>query len=236
MGTDVAKREPTTLLDVNDRLAHAKDWLREATRLDDVAASLPQAELYRQLVTKRELGKEAEAAAAELVWRVNRRLGELWVMARENGHTITNADAGKMSHGGAPSAGDGAVKLRALDVFGSDQERTDSLVMARANEDDFADAIATVRESGNLSRAALVRTLKGGPAKVKNTSEWHHRKRKLDPVRIVTESLAALQGIASGLALIQPEDVTDTARREWARDMRTALQEIERFRKGLARP
>lgn len=67
-------------------------------------------------------------------------------------------------------------------------------------------------------------------------SEWHYGKRHLDPARIVTTSLATLQGVASGLALIKPDDVHDVARQEWARDMKTALQAITAFQKGLARP
>lgn len=66
--------------------------------------------------------------------------------------------------------------------------------------------------------------------------EWHRKKRHLDPARIVRESVAALQGISMGLALITPEDVNDVARHDWARDMKDALTTIERFRKGLARP
>jgi len=236
--TEVEHWEPTNAAAVLEQLTLARDWLREQTTVDDVVPVLSQAEAIRLLVQKRDLGREAELAAAEIVRRVERRLGELWSIARDEGRTITNSEAGKMGRGSpAPSCADGAVKLRSLDVFGNHTIRSDALKLAGVNDDDFEDAVKACREAGVMTRAAVVRQVDGRPAKTRSTrNEWHRRKRNLDPVRIVTESLAALQGVAAGLALIQPEDVTDTARREWARDMRAALTDIERFRKGLARP
>ena len=235
--TDVERWEPTNAAAVIEQLTLARDWLREQTGLDEVIPVLSQAEAIRLLVQKRDLGREAELAAAEIVRRVERRLGELWTIAREEGRTMTNSDAGKMRTGPAPSCADGAAKLRSLDVFGNHTIRSDSLKLASVNDDDFEEAVTECRGAGVMTRAAIIRKLNGTPMKTRSTrNEWHRGKRNLDPVRIVTESLATLQGVAAGLALIQPEDVTDTARREWAREMRTALQDIERFRKGLARP
>lgn len=152
---------------------------------------------------------------------------------------------------------DGPPSVLPLKVTGSDgvaqrrAPRTAAQLLALLDRHDAGEDFEALAAEEGVSRdyvrdlVARARKLDRDTAQTEKTvpangktrrNEWHYRKRHLDPVRIVTESVAALQGIAAGLALITAEDVNDVARREWARDMKAALADIQKFQKGLARP
>jgi len=233
MTTDVAQWEPSTAAAVIDQLAIARDWLRtEANDIDEVAGVLAQADAIALLVRKRELGHDAELAAAEIVRRCERRLEELLIEGQDAGRVGRRGDnAHTLARPQDVSLGN---KLRHSDILPSSKLRVQAKVMASANDDDFDDALRAARDEGDMSRTNIVRKLKGETQPAAR-NEWHRKRRHIDPARVVRESVAVLQGVATGLALIDAADVADVNRAQWAADMRDAVQAIDKFRKELAK-
>jgi hypothetical protein len=98
--------------------------------------------------------------AIEIVRRCERRIGELVREGQERGEIAKRGDVGN----GRPRVdGERAHHLRSSSEFFTDgtQERKDSYVMADAPAEQFDAAVGEAREEGNLSRANVVRKVKG---------------------------------------------------------------------------
>lgn len=74
---EVVAHAPDPALAVIALLGQAREWLTQATAIEDVEMACAQAEAVRAYTAQLRLGEEAQQSAGELVVRAKRRLGEL---------------------------------------------------------------------------------------------------------------------------------------------------------------
>lgn len=131
--------------------------------------------MYESVIREKELAFDAQLSATEIVRRCERRMGEL---VREGQRDGTIRKPSRVT-----GRGNGRVDdiPKPRDFFSGDYERTESYVMAEAPAEQFEEAITEAREEGNLSRANVVRKVKGVKPKPAERSEWHHKRRHIDP-------------------------------------------------------
>ena len=146
----------------------AKAWLREALEhgeIEQIAEIKSQAEAVRVYTTQKQLGKDAQLAAAEIVRRAERGIGVAIRRGQQTGEIAKRGDRGGRGaagiHGGNPND-------RCDDHLGSPgsffrhaDERADTYAMTDGVSDaDFEDAIGEAKAEGNLSRANVVRKIR----------------------------------------------------------------------------
>ena len=146
----------------------AKAWLREALEhgeIEQIAEIKSQAEAIRAYTTQKQLGTDAQLAAAEIVRRAERDIGLAIRRGQQDGEIAKRGD--HRSHG-TPSVHDGNPNDRHDDhlaspgsFFRHGDERADTYAMTDGvSNADFEDAMAEAKAEGNLSRANVVRKIR----------------------------------------------------------------------------
>jgi hypothetical protein len=146
----------------------AKAWLREALEyggIEQIAEMRSQAEAVRVYTTQRQLGKDAQLAAAEIVRRAERGIGLAIRRGQQAGQIARRGDRGGR---GAAGISAGNPNDRCDDHLGSPglffrhaDERADAYAMTDGvSEADFEDALAAAKAEGDLSRANVVRKVR----------------------------------------------------------------------------
>ncbi len=138
-------------------LYRAKAWLQEAQNIDDVRSATAIAVGFESVIREKKMANDAQMAATEVVRRCDRRVGEL-VRARQEEGTVRPpkdipARDGR-THGYDPLPAP-------AEFFSTHKEQTDSYILAGAGDEEFDQAIEEAKAEGNLSRANLVRKVKG---------------------------------------------------------------------------
>ena len=141
--------------------------LREALaagEIDRIAEVRSQAEAVRVYTRQKQLGREAELAAAEIVRRAERGIGVAIRRAQQQGRIAGRGDRGSRGApgvcGGNPGDTRGDHLGSASPFFKHPSERAGAYAMADgATEEEFEDALAAARAEGNLSRANVVRKI-----------------------------------------------------------------------------
>jgi hypothetical protein len=152
----------------------AKAWLQEALEhggIEQIAEVRSQAEAVRVYTRQKQLGRDAELAAAEIVRRAERGIAVAIRRAQQQGRIARRGDRGSR---GAPGVCGGNPGDTRGDHLGSPQpffkhpsERAGAYALADdATDGEFEDALAAARAEGNLSRANVVRKIgqRGRPA------------------------------------------------------------------------
>jgi len=146
----------------------ARAWLREALEhggIEQIAEIKSQAEAVRVYATQRQLGRDAQLAAAEIVRRAERGIGLAIRRGQQAGQIARRGDRGGR---GAAGINAGNPNDRCDDHLGSPglffrhaDERADAYAMTDGvSEADFEDALATAKAEGDLSRANVVRKVR----------------------------------------------------------------------------
>jgi hypothetical protein len=146
----------------------AKAWLLEALEhgeIEQIAEIKSQAEAVRVYSTQRQLGKDAQLAAAEIVRRAERGIGVAIRRGQQTGEIAKRGDRGGRGaagiYGGNPGARRGEHLGSSGSFFRHDEERADAYAMTDGVSDaDFEDAIGEAKAEGNLSRANIVRKIR----------------------------------------------------------------------------
>lgn len=164
--TAVVLADPSVLDMVRDpglviveMLEHTKVLLAEATRLEDVTEWKARAGALESYVRQRDLGKDAELAAAEIVRRAERRIGQLVQEEQEAGRLAAGSggDRSKVPPGLLP-------RPRAVVFNGSGRQESETMALADDVDDEhFEKAIDAAKSEGNLSRSNIVRKLRPDP-------------------------------------------------------------------------
>ena len=152
----------------------AKAWLREALahgEIEQIAELKSQAEAVRVYTAQKQLGKDAQLAAAEIVRRAERGIGVAIRRGQQSGEIAKRGDRGSRGapgvHGGNPGDRRGEHLRSAAGFFRHDDERAGAYAMTDGVSDtDFEDALDAAKAEGNLSRANVVRKIgqrRGGP-------------------------------------------------------------------------
>lgn len=130
----------------------AKVWLREALDhggIDDIVELKAQADAIRVYTMSKQLGKDAELAAQEIVRRAERGLALAIRKSQE---------AGDMPRKGQHRALHGEKSTAASDYFSGGQDQFESFAMAEGvTEEQFEEAIQEAKAEGNVSRRNVAR-------------------------------------------------------------------------------
>lgn len=223
-------------------LNRAKEWLTEARSIEDVRDAKAIAVGYEAVIREKELAFDAQLAATEIVRRCERRIGELVREGQERGDIYRQGQGGGGDHqpgvrGSAPRDHDAARgqeddRRTVADAFGVQRHSSravhETYAMADAPDDTFEDAIAEAREEGNLSRANVVRKVRGEKAPENGRSEWHRGRHHIDPNRIVRELDMALIAATAGLDLVDSSALDREACGAHFASIRNSLRTVSR--------
>jgi hypothetical protein len=152
----------------------AKAWLTEALEhgeIEQIAELKSQAEAVRVYTAQKQLGKDAQLAAAEIVRRAERGIGLAVRRGQHDRQIARRGDRGGCGapgvRGGDPGATRGEHLGSPAGFFRNDKERADCYAMADGVSDaDFEHALGQAKGDGDLSRANVVRKIRrrhGGP-------------------------------------------------------------------------
>src|SRR5439155_1151326 len=143
----------------------AKAWLREALEhgeIDPIAEIKSQAEAVRVYTAQKQLGKDAQLAAAEIVRRAERGIGvairrgqhdgEIRRRGDRGGRAAGNGDGNTISRPGpADYATTGELRGNGAGIY----HMTDGV-----SDEDFEQALADAKTEQDLSRANVVRKIR----------------------------------------------------------------------------
>lgn len=185
-------------------LNRAKGWLAEAQSVEDVRETKAIAVGYESVIREKELAFDAQLSATEIVRRCERRIGELVKQGQREGTVLSRGQT--LSRLDPTHGGDLRKPHEAMGVAENDHKAMgDSYALADAPPEQFEQAISDAREEGNLSRANVVRKVKGEKPKQAERSEWHRKKRHIDPNRILSSLAEELDAATAGLDLMERE-------------------------------
>jgi hypothetical protein len=140
-------------------VSHAKGWLEQArtTDLPEVVEAKARAEAIRCYVAQRDMGRDAELAATEIVRRAERRIGEL---IREG------QSSGEISKRGDNTREDQPSRERLVPTdFAAEHELSGHgagiyAMTDGVSSEEFEEALSEAKEEGNLSRRNVVRKVR----------------------------------------------------------------------------
>lgn len=183
----------------------AKEWLKQAVEhgeIDQIVEVKSQAEAIRIYTTQKQLGKDAELAAAEIVRRAERGIGVAIRKGQEEGSIRRQ---GQGSTGTPPRAnrerGDTQLSsptdyLPQHELSGGGHGAGVYDVTDDVTDEQFEEAIEEAKSEKNLSRANVVRKVKESGALTKQSVEL-----RLEQIRKLAETGHHSNGIAKKLGV-----------------------------------
>lgn len=227
-------------------LQESRSWLAVAMRGTDptpIAEFKAWAATIEVATHQKNLGREIELDAAEMVRRAERGIGVAIRNGQEAGEIATRAEdrsrAGRISRARQlgnnelpkekPSPSDIVPAHELSDNGAGIYHLTDGVT-----DEDFETAIAEAKAEGNLSRANVVRKAKGEPAKPSTDRPEHLRKtRHHNANRIVEELVITLDGCVMSLDLIDWEQLDPTKVNGWSDSLNESLRSLNRLNRQL---
>lgn len=224
-------------------LERSKTWLTEALEQGDIGSIVEmksQAEAIRVYTMQKQLGKDVELSAAEIVRRAERGLGLAIRRGQELGEIRTVADGGPR---GPYMRGDQLVhatpvlpderKRSPADFFSGGQEQYDTYRLADGVTDDqFDDAVEEAKAEGNLSRANVVRKVKGERPKLARP-EVLRNMRHIDPNRVVEQTVLH-SGMSESVAELLDYSALDRDRLEgWVSSLTEVIRSLTTLKRNL---
>lgn len=212
----------------------AKDWLTQAVEhgdIDQIVELKSQAEAIRIYTTQKQLGKDAELAAAEIVRRAERGIGVAIRRGQEEG-TIRRAerhgvhDANSMSPQEAVGA---AYRSELSDVY---YPVTDDVT-----DKQFEEAIEEAKAEQNLSRVNVVRKVKPNSSASRHLRssrpEILRGRRHFDSNRAV-EQIILGSGMSDSVAELIEYDALDRDRLEgWVSSLSEVIKSLQTLNNNL---
>jgi len=168
-------------------LVRVIEWLAQTNNIDTVRETKAVVVGYEALIREKKLALDAQLSASECVRRCERRIGELVKQGLEEGTIRSKRDSRPRPMVPAGTIDD---RPRASDYIpGGAKGYAEYRVMASAADEQFEQAVEEARAEGNLSRANVVRKIKGEGQPTPKRSEVHHQQRleSPGPSRIVVE-------------------------------------------------
>ncbi|MCA1572563.1 MAG: hypothetical protein LC798_20140 [Chloroflexi bacterium] len=206
----------------------AKDWLTQAVEhgdIDQIVELKSQAEAIRIYTTQKQLGKDAELAAAEIVRRAERGIGVAIRRGQEEG-TI-RGHGGKFTQGEVepPSPSEYATRS---ELHGNGQYPGLYDVTDDVTDEQFEEAITKAKDEKNLSRANVVRKVKG-----EGRHELLRNTRHIDPNRVVEQTILG-SGLPPSLAELLDYSALDRDRlEEWISSLSDVIRSLTNLRTNL---
>lgn len=146
----------------------AKAWLADALehgQIDDIVELKSQAEAIRVYTAQKQIGKDAELSAAEIVRRAERGIGVAIRRGQEEGTIAKRGDIGSPPPPGRtglrPEGVRGQHLHRATEFVAKDELGNGIYPLTdQVSDDQFEEAVAVARNEENLSRANVLRKVK----------------------------------------------------------------------------
>ena len=165
---DVIERSADPAAFVVQACERAKAWLAEALEhgeIDQIAEVKSQAEAVRVYTAQKQLGQDAQLAAAEIVRRAERGIGVAIRRGQQDGQIAKRGDRGSRGalgvRGGNPGDARGDHLGSPAEFFLNRKERADAYAMTDGvSDDDFEDALGQAKTDRDLSRANVVRKIR----------------------------------------------------------------------------
>jgi hypothetical protein len=180
-------------------LRGAIEWLRLADSVDAVRQAKLNFVGYEALIREKKLASEARLSAAECVRRCERRIGELVTKGQKEGAFRSKSVNVPTS---AVTVGTIDHRARVSDyIAGGGKGYADYRVMASVDDDHFDLAVEEAKAEGNLSRANVVRKIKGasGPIEPREVNQCRVQPRRSR--RIVVEFRRSDGSLLEGLTV-----------------------------------
>jgi hypothetical protein len=188
----------------------AKAWLTEALEhgeIDQIAELKSQAEAVRVYTAQKQLGKDAQLAAAEIVRRAERGIGVAVRRGQQEGQFARRGDRGGRGapgvRGGHPGDARGEHLDSPAEFFRNGKERADAYAMADGvSDDDFENALEQAKSDRDLSRANVVRKIRQRhghpPARGQQVPDPADRSPEAAALRLGLIGEFAARGLSSG--------------------------------------
>lgn len=142
----------------------AKEWLRQAVEHGDIEQIVEvksQAEAIRVYTVQKQLGKDAELSAQEIVRRAERGLGLAIRKGQQNGTVARRGDIGRYPANTERDGVRGSHLARPSDFVSKDELRNAAYPLTDGvSGEQFDEAIAEARDEDNLSRNNVVRKVR----------------------------------------------------------------------------
>jgi hypothetical protein len=187
-------------------VSHARSWLEQARTVDlpHVVEAKARAEAVRSYVAQKELGREAELAAAEIVRRAERRIGELTREGQASGEIRrrgehTKAKASDEVHSGSMNSS-GKRSTRA--IYRHDAERADIYAMTDGvSAEQFDEAVDQAKSEGNLSRTNVVRKVRALKGEGADAVGRRPRSERVEQIRALADEGRSSPQIGAALGI-----------------------------------
>lgn len=199
-GTDLVPADNLAALDALDpqsrevavtrMLSEARSWLAhavEATEPQTIATFKAQMATIAEATKQLNLSREIQMDAQEMVVRAERGVGAAIRKGQANGTVAKLGDKHLDS-------GDQGLITSPSSIVPRGQIQHETYVMADAEPEDFEDAITEAKSEGNLSRANVVRKIKGQQSAMTRTDRAREIKRLAD-LGYSTRQIAPLVGV-----------------------------------------
>lgn len=145
----------------------AKAWLTDALEhgdIDRIVELKSQAEAIRVYTAQKQIGKDAELSAAEIVRRAERGIGVAIRRGQEEGTIAKRGSIG--AYGGPDGRPRGDDQVRPSDIVPEAELRHAAYPLADdISDDEFEEVLAEAKEEENLSRSNVLRKLDKAKAK-----------------------------------------------------------------------
>lgn len=231
---DTASPEAAAVM-VTQALVESRQWLAVAMRGTDptpIAEFKAWAATIEEATRQKKLGREIELDAAEMVRRAERGIGVAIRKGQAAGEIrLPSRDLGKPPADGRP---DEMSKADPRQFFGNSQEKTDSYVLSdTVTDEEFENVLTEAKAEGNLSRANVVRKVKGEKPKPAGRPELLRKTRHHDSNRIVEQTVIGLEGYVLAVDLIDFDALDRSQLAAWSGSLATSLQSLNRLSRRL---
>jgi hypothetical protein len=224
---------------VTKALVESRSWLEVAMKGTDptpIAEFKAWAATVEEATRQKNLGRDIELTAAEMVRRAERGIGVAIRRGQEAGEIRAHGQHERTvnQHGVAAVRLD-ETKTSPEEFFANSAERTAIYdVTDSVTDEQFDAAIDEAKIEGNLSRANVVRKVKGEPApKPAGRPEHLRGMRHHDPNRIVEQTVTGLEGYVLGIGLIDFDRLDRTRLAAWSGSLTASLQSLNRLSRRL---
>lgn len=233
---------------VTKALQESRSWLAVAMRGTDptpIAEFKAWAATIEEATRQKKLGREIELDAAEMVRRAERGIGVAIRNGQKAGEIGTERDrrvyAGRVSAAKrAGLHGDTPVVDRPTfitDIVSPDEWSSNDAGIGHltdgVTDEQFDAAVTQAKAEGNLSRANVVRKVKGETPKPTGRHELLAKTHHHNANRIVEQTVIGLEGYALSVGLIDFAALDPANLAAWSGSLATSLQSLNRLSRRL---
>lgn len=164
---EIATVNPSSEIAVTSYLQQARDWLAtavESTGPEQIARAKAEIATAAEATKQLGLSKEIREDATEMVRRAEWALRKATQRGQEDGSVAAHGSAlipGARTRGHADTSSSEHALPSPKSFFNTQAEYEDAVAMGKASPQEFEGALSAARADGDLSRANVVRKIRG---------------------------------------------------------------------------